>query len=116
MKTHPRIGLRHPERQPVQVPVDGRDHRARTSREIRRLGISERPARARTFRWSRASSPSPTCSTRWSSERPYKQAWPLEDGIEFLKSQRGRHFDPRCVDAFLADRGRMQAILDEFGD
>jgi len=50
------------------------------------------------------------------SERPYKKAWPLEEGIEFLRSQRGRHFDPRCVDAFLADRTRIQAILEQFGD
>src|SRR5438552_9351946 len=50
------------------------------------------------------------------SERPYKKAWPLDGGIEYLKAQRGRHFDPRCVDAFLADRTRVQAILDQFGD
>jgi two-component system response regulator RpfG len=50
------------------------------------------------------------------SERPYKKAWPLEEGVEFLKVQRGRHFDPRCVDAFLADPKRVQAILDQFGD
>src|SRR5947199_3472088 len=50
------------------------------------------------------------------SERPYKKAWPLEEGIEFLKAQRGRHFDPRCVDAFLADRTRIQAVLEQFGD
>ena len=37
--------LRHPEGQPVEVPVDGRDHRARPSREVRRLRLSERPAR-----------------------------------------------------------------------
>src|SRR5256714_4752980 len=29
------------------------------------------------------------------SERPYKKAWPIEEGIELLKIQRGRHFDPR---------------------
>jgi len=50
------------------------------------------------------------------SERPYKRAWPVEEAIEHMKSQRGRHFDPRAVDAFLADRGRIQSILDEFGD
>jgi len=50
------------------------------------------------------------------SERPYKRAWPVEEAIDFMKTQRGKHFDPRCVDAFLADRGRIQVILDEFGD
>src|SRR5512136_937716 len=50
------------------------------------------------------------------SERPYKHAWPLEEGVEFLKSQRGRHFDPRCIDAFLADMSRVRAVLAEYGD
>ncbi|MEO6929249.1 MAG: two-component system response regulator, partial [Casimicrobiaceae bacterium] len=50
------------------------------------------------------------------SKRPYKEAWPIEEGIDYLKDQRGKHFDPRCIDAFLADRGKVEAILDEFGD
>ena len=50
------------------------------------------------------------------SERPYKHAWPIDEGIDFLKAQRGKHFDPLCVDAFLADRARIQAIIEEFGD
>src|SRR5690349_11124361 len=50
------------------------------------------------------------------SERPYKHAWGLDEGIDFLKGQRGKHFDPTCVDAFLADRARVQAINEEFGD
>src|SRR5213596_3677843 len=50
------------------------------------------------------------------SERPYKKAWPLDEGIEFLKTQRGRHFDPRTVDAFLADRSRIETVLREFAD
>jgi response regulator RpfG family c-di-GMP phosphodiesterase len=50
------------------------------------------------------------------SERPYKHAWALDEGIDYLKNQRGKHFDPRCVDAFLADRAKIQAIVDELGD
>jgi two-component system response regulator RpfG len=50
------------------------------------------------------------------SKRPYKHAWPLAEGVEFLKSQRGRHFDPRCIDAFLADPKKVEAILSEYGD
>jgi two-component system, response regulator RpfG len=50
------------------------------------------------------------------SERPYKHAWHLDEGIDFLKGQRGKHFDALCVDAFLADRGRVQDINEEFGD
>jgi CHASE2 domain-containing sensor protein len=36
------------------------------------------------------------------SERPYKPAWSLEDTLEELRRQRGRHFDPQALDAFLA--------------
>jgi len=36
------------------------------------------------------------------SERPYKKAWPLADAAEFLRKNAGSHFDPVCVDAFLA--------------
>ncbi len=45
MRTHPRIGYDILKGSPVEVPVDGRDHRARPSREVRRLRLSERPAR-----------------------------------------------------------------------
>ena len=40
----------------------------------------------------------------------------MDEGIDFLKSQRGKHFDPTCVDAFLADRVKVQSINEEFGD
>jgi two-component system response regulator RpfG len=50
------------------------------------------------------------------SERPYKRAWPLPEGIDFLKSQRGKHFDPKCVDAFLADPTKIEAIYSELRD
>ena len=35
------------------------------------------------------------------SERPYKQAWPLSDALEEIRSQSGRHFDPRLVELFM---------------
>jgi len=50
------------------------------------------------------------------SARPYKSAWPIDEGIDFLNGQRGKHFDPKCVDAFLADRTRIEAIYTEFRD
>ncbi len=50
------------------------------------------------------------------SERPYKRAWPMDEGIDFLRSQRGKHFDPKCVDAFLADRTKIDAIFSELRD
>jgi len=35
------------------------------------------------------------------SSRPYKEPWPLDQVIEYLVAQRGKHFDPRLVDLFL---------------
>ncbi len=35
-------------------------------------------------------------------ERPYKRAWSPEETLEEVMRQRGAHFDPRVVDAFLA--------------
>lgn len=36
------------------------------------------------------------------SERPYRPAWPREKAVEYVRAQRGRQFDPKVVDAFLA--------------
>ena len=50
------------------------------------------------------------------SERPYKRAWTMAEGIDFLKGQRGKHFDPKCVDAFLADQKKIDGIYSELRD
>ncbi len=34
------------------------------------------------------------------SARPYKKAWALDDAVQFLKEQSGKHFDPQCLEAF----------------
>ncbi len=36
------------------------------------------------------------------TERPYKKALPLGEALSVLEAERGRHFDPVCVDAFLS--------------
>ena len=35
------------------------------------------------------------------SRRPYKESWPLQDALDELARERGRHFDPMVLDAFL---------------
>lgn len=34
------------------------------------------------------------------SDRCYKKAWPLEKILDLLKSERGKHFDPKLIDLF----------------
>lgn len=34
------------------------------------------------------------------SERPYKQAWPVDDAMAFIREQSGKHFDPKLVTLF----------------
>jgi HD-GYP domain-containing protein (c-di-GMP phosphodiesterase class II) len=36
------------------------------------------------------------------SARPYKAPWTLEEALEERERERGEHFDPALVDAFLA--------------
>ena len=50
------------------------------------------------------------------SERPYKHAWTLDDGFAYLLSQRGKHFDVNVVDAFLANKDRVQEIQGQYLD
>jgi PAS domain S-box-containing protein/putative nucleotidyltransferase with HDIG domain len=41
-------------------------------------------------------------------DRPYKQAWPLEQAIVEIRQMAGGHFDPRVAAAFLATLGRQE--------
>ncbi|MBB3119675.1 HD domain-containing phosphohydrolase [Pseudoduganella violacea] len=44
------------------------------------------------------------------SARPYKRAWPLEEALNYLREQRGQHFDAALVDLFLAQIEQVDAI------
>jgi len=48
--------------------------------------------------------------------RPYKKAWPVEEAFAYLRNQRGRHFDPNMVDAFLGVANDVARIQRELGD
>ena len=50
------------------------------------------------------------------SERPYKKAWSLEDAVHFLEQGRGTHFDPMCIEAFLAGWDDVLEIRQRFQD
>jgi two-component system response regulator RpfG len=47
------------------------------------------------------------------SVRPYKKAWKSADAFDYLRAQRGKHFDPNLVDAFL---GMSEKVVEVQGD
>ncbi|BBE50308.1 Cyclic di-GMP phosphodiesterase response regulator RpfG [Ferriphaselus amnicola] len=50
------------------------------------------------------------------SERPYKRAWKVDEAVAFLREWNGRHFDPRCIDAFFKGWDDVLAIKEQFRD
>ncbi len=51
-----------------------------------------------------------------SCDRVYRQAMPLDKVLDIIKSERGKHFDPRLVDIFLANLNRFLSIRDRYQD
>ncbi|HBK47745.1 MAG TPA: two-component system response regulator [Xanthomonadaceae bacterium] len=48
------------------------------------------------------------------SPRPYKEAWTMDAALAYLYAQRGRLFDPRCVDALMRARVQLEQICEKF--
>jgi len=48
------------------------------------------------------------------SPRPYKAAWSTEDALGYMVEESGKLFDPRCVDALLKNRERLEDICQRF--
>jgi putative two-component system response regulator len=45
------------------------------------------------------------------SPRPYKEAWPVQDALDELRRERGKHFDPAVVDAFMTLVDELDPLL-----
>ena len=50
------------------------------------------------------------------SARPYKPAWPLDAAFDYLREQKGRHFDPQCVNAFEGARDEITHVMTLMAD
>ena len=50
------------------------------------------------------------------SVRPYKKAWSIQEALNYLNAERGKHFDPDCVDAFNAQFNKILGIRERFLD
>ncbi len=50
------------------------------------------------------------------SDRVYKKAWPLEKVLEFIREQRGKHFDPQLVKLLFEELDEFLAIREKYRD
>ena len=50
------------------------------------------------------------------SVRPYKAAWPMSQALEQIRRDRGKHFDPKLVDAFLGIIPEVNAVKVKYAD
>ena len=50
------------------------------------------------------------------SVRPYKDAWPTQDAIDYLKAQAGTQLDPQCVEAFCQRIPQIMQIQRDYAD
>ena len=50
------------------------------------------------------------------TDRVYRQAWPLERALEEMNASRGAHFDPEVLDAFIDAIPELLSVKDEFID
>jgi response regulator RpfG family c-di-GMP phosphodiesterase len=51
-----------------------------------------------------------------SSRRAYKEGWAEERVLEYIREQKGRHFDPELVDVFFSIYDVIRAIKGKYGD
>ena len=51
-----------------------------------------------------------------SSARPYKEAFPLDRCLKILIDSRGKHFDPRVLDAFLRRKEEAIRVREDYVD
>ncbi len=50
------------------------------------------------------------------SERPYKNAWSIQDALNYLAAEKGKHFDPDCIEAFHAQFEKILSVRQKFLD
>jgi putative two-component system response regulator len=50
------------------------------------------------------------------SVRPYKEAWPVDQAVALLHSEKGRHFDPELVDLFVTQLPAVLEIKERYAE
>jgi putative two-component system response regulator len=50
------------------------------------------------------------------SKRPYKAAWSEEEALDYLRKQKGQHFDPALVDLFIEQMPAIRKIRERWAE
>lgn len=50
------------------------------------------------------------------STRPYKEAWPVDTALTYIRERSGAHFDPACVEAFFGALAEILYIKSQYLD
>ncbi|MCK5498433.1 MAG: HD domain-containing protein, partial [Gammaproteobacteria bacterium] len=50
------------------------------------------------------------------TKRSYKEVWPLDKAYDYILNERGEHFDPHCVDAFFAQKEKINETIELLND
>lgn len=50
------------------------------------------------------------------SVRPYKKAWAVEDAVQLLETEKGKHFDPELVDLFITQLPAVLEIKERYAE
>ena len=50
------------------------------------------------------------------SQRPYKESWPVEQTVDYLKDQAGKHFDPTLIAVLLELLPQARAVMQKWHD
>ncbi|MEZ0470142.1 HD domain-containing phosphohydrolase [Luteimonas sp. B3_2_R+30] len=48
------------------------------------------------------------------SLRPYKRAWTIDEALDYIRDNSGKLFDPRCVDALMKNKDKLEEISRRF--
>jgi len=48
------------------------------------------------------------------SKRPYKEGWPVDQALAWIKAQSGSHFDPVIVTAFECAQPRIMDVYNKY--
>ncbi|MGV6852815.1 MAG: HD domain-containing phosphohydrolase [bacterium] len=50
------------------------------------------------------------------SDRPYREAWPLQRALEYISDMSGKYFDPRCTAELMNSKKQIELIYQKFPD